>query len=200
VPENNRVFISYASRDAAKLAARLQRDLTANGFDAWIDTQRLTGGTVWTTAIEREIDARQVTVALLTRGSYASPICRAEQLRTLRKGNRLIPALAAPGADRPLHLEALHYRDFTDARRYAESLRELLEDIRGDSTAKLPQAYNQTAIRYNTAPPRPANYVERPEVLRILRDNVLAEDTRQPIALTALSGMGGIGKTVLAQA
>jgi len=26
------------------------------------------------------------------------------------------------------------------------------------------------------------------------------EDRRQPIALTALSGMGGIGKTVLAQA
>jgi NB-ARC domain len=32
------------------------------------------------------------------------------------------------------------------------------------------------------------------------RDAVFAEGHRQPIALTALAGMGGIGKTVLAKA
>jgi hypothetical protein len=45
-----------------------------------------------------------------------------------------------------------------------------------------------------------ANYVDRPEAIRALRDAVLAENRGQPIALTALAGMGGIGKTVLAQA
>ena len=45
-----------------------------------------------------------------------------------------------------------------------------------------------------------ANYLERPEALHALRDALFAEDHRQPIALTALAGMGGIGKTVLAKA
>ena len=51
-----------------------------------------------------------------------------------------------------------------------------------------------------TAPPRVANYLGRPEALCALRDTLFAEDHRQPIALTALAGMGGIGKTVLAKA
>src|ERR1035437_6359426 len=48
--------------------------------------------------------------------------------------------------------------------------------------------------------PRVANYVERPEALRALRDALFSDRSRQPIALTALAGMGGIGKTVLAKA
>src|ERR1022692_3978647 len=92
--EQSRIFISYAHRDGAELAARLQKDLNSRGFDAWLDKQRLRGGAVWTEEIEREIDKRQVTVAILSTGSYESEICRAEQLRTLRKGKRLIPVLA----------------------------------------------------------------------------------------------------------
>ena len=72
--------------------------------------------------------------------------------------------------------------------------------IRGDSTATLPDAYRKTRVTYLTAPPRVANYLERTEALRALRDALFAEDHRQTIALTALAGMGGIGKTVLAKA
>lgn len=58
--EERRVFISYAHRDGAELAQRLQKDLTKSGFDAWLDTQRLTAGAQWATNIEEEIDARQM--------------------------------------------------------------------------------------------------------------------------------------------
>ena len=75
-----------------------------------------------------------------------------------------------------------------------------LADIRGDATATLPGAYRKTRVTYLTAPPRVANYLERPAALRALRDALFDEDHRQPIALTALAGMGGIGKTVLAKA
>ena len=71
---------------------------------------------------------------------------------------------------------------------------------RGDATATLPSEYRKTRVTYLTAPPRVANYLDRPEALRALRDTLFAEDHRQPIALTALAGMGGIGKTVLAKA
>jgi hypothetical protein len=44
-----RVFISYARKDGAALAQRLQKDLNEKGFDAWLDTQRI-GGT-WTRTV-----------------------------------------------------------------------------------------------------------------------------------------------------
>src|SRR5205823_12451237 len=83
---------------------------------------------------------------------------------------------------------------------YFARFAELLADICGDATATLPDAYRKTRVTYLTAPPRVANYLERPEALYALRDALFAEDHRQPIALIALAGMGGIGKTVLAKA
>ena len=198
--EQPRVFISYARKDGAALAQRLQKDLKEQGFDAWLDTQRIESSRVWSAEIEHEIDARQVTIAVLTHGSYKSAICRGEQIRAMRKGERLIPVLGTNGVDIPVYIEALHYRDFIEEANYTARFAELLADIRGDATATLPEPYGKTRVTYLTAPPRVANYLERPEALRALRDALFAEDHRQPIALTALAGMGGIGKTVLAKA
>jgi hypothetical protein len=152
--EPSRVFISYARKNGATLARRLHSDLENEGFDVWLDTQRIAGGRVWSTEIEREIDARDLTVAVLTLGSYKSAICRGEQLRTMRKGNRPIPVLGTKGADSPVYIEALEYRDFTDDAKYTARLDELLADIRGNATATLPEAYRKTRVTYLTAPPR----------------------------------------------
>ena len=73
--EPSRVFISYAHRDGADLARRLQADLTAKGFDAWLDKQRLAGGVVWTTEIEAALDNAEFVLALLTPGSYSKRYC-----------------------------------------------------------------------------------------------------------------------------
>ena len=127
-------------------------------------------------------------------------ICRSEQLRALWKGTCVIPLKAQSSTDIPLHLEAKKYRDFTDTTQYGPQFEVLLEDIRGNVSAILPEQYHTTPVRYLTAPPRVANYIERPEALHAVRDTLFAEDHRQPIALTAIAGMGGIGKTVLAKA
>lgn len=51
-----------------------------------------------------------------------------------------------------------------------------------------------------TVPPLPGNLVPRKQALDALRETVLAnQGRRRTIAFTALEGMGGIGKTVLAQ-
>ena len=142
--EIQRLFISYAHRDGAHLATRLHKDLTTAGFDTWADVERLNGGAVWTTQIEHEVDTRNVILALLTPGSYESYICRAEHLRALRKGRRLIPVLAVD-ADLP-YLEILQYRDFTNPARYAEDFQQLLTDIRGGITATLVQRFRNTEI------------------------------------------------------
>jgi WD40 repeat protein len=195
-----RIFISYARKDGAVLAQRLQSDLMTEGFDAWLDTQRIGGGRVWSMQLENQIDTRQVMLALLSPSSYVSEICRAEQLRALDQGKRVIPVLAVKGADRPVYLYARQCRDFTEEAHYSVRLAELSADILSDATATLADTCRKTRVTYLTAPARVANYMERPEALQALRDALFAEDHRQAIALTALAGMGGIGKTVLAKA
>jgi hypothetical protein len=81
-----RVFLSYARKDGATLAQRLQKDLNENGFNTWLDTQRIAGGATWSTEIETALDEANYVVVLMTPGSYISEICRSEQLRAMRKG------------------------------------------------------------------------------------------------------------------
>ena len=196
--ETTRVFLSYARIDGAVLAQRLQKDLTDQGFGAWLDKQRIAGGAVWTDVIESALDQAEYVVALLTQGSYVSEICRAEQLRALRKNKCVIPIKVQSEADVPLHLEAKNYRDFTIETRYPQAFTDLLADLHARNGIELRPEFRKT--RYNTVPPLPVNFVARPESLAALRDALITDGGGRHIALTALKGMGGIGKTVLAQA
>jgi hypothetical protein len=120
------VFISYAHRDGASLAVRLAQDLGANN---WIDISKLRAGDIWEREIESALDAAEVVLALLSPGSYASEICRAEQMRALRKGKCVIALLALP-CDFPLHFETRQYLDFTSPAAYPGRFETLLEAIR----------------------------------------------------------------------
>jgi len=203
------VFISYARKDGTQLAQRLQRDLAAQGFDVWLDTRRLIGGATWPTEIQSAVDASQVVLVVMTPMSYASHVCGLELVRAWRKGKRVIPLLAQSGSETPFLLEGKQHLDFTDASFYPQRFQELLVSIESGAGVgagvALDEKYCVTRVTYVTAPPAVANYIERPEALRALRDALFSDRSishrsQQPIALTALAGMGGIGKTVLAQA
>jgi hypothetical protein len=62
------VFISYARKDGAELANRLLGDLKREGFEVWLDTHEIAGGTTWTKEIEEALDGADVVLALLTSG------------------------------------------------------------------------------------------------------------------------------------
>src|ERR1022692_3503449 len=194
---STRLFISYAHRDGGGLAARLQRDLQAQGFDVWLDKHRLLGGDVWTKEIELAIDRCDVALALLSTGSYESDICRAEQQRSLAKRKPVIPVRVQRDCDVPLPLQTGQHIDFSRDANYPESLHQLLTSIRKNLGVIAPP---DTQPRYNNAPPLPDNFVDRPEILTALRNALFQDAPNRNIALTALQGMGGIGKTVLAQA
>jgi WD40 repeat protein len=192
-----RVFLSYAHRDGSELANRLFHDLTREGYDVWMDKTRLKGGSVWTADVEHALEASDVVLALISRGAHVSDICRAEQLRSLRTGKCVIPVLVQPNVDRPLHLEAKQYRDLSNELTYDDEFRLLSEDIGHRAGSVLVSAYRHT---YVTVPPLPPNYVERRNDLEALRRAVLDDGASRRVALTALKGMAGVGKTILAQA
>ena len=193
MPESPRVFISYAHRDGAELAVRLDRDLKARGFDVWID-KKLQGGDRWTNEIEAALDRAAVVIALLSDESFKSDICCAEQNWALDKGKCVIPVRVQSGCQVPLHLYTRHCLDFSDLTKYDQRFQELLRAMGEPVAPAAPQPH------YNNAPPLPPNFVDRPEIVSKLRDALFEEAPHRDIALTALEGMGGIGKTVLAQA
>ncbi len=195
--EPSRIFISYAHRDGAELAQRLQTDLANEGFDAWLDTQRLHGGDVWSVEIEQAIDRAHVVVALLSAGSYTSDICRAEHSRALDKGKCVVPLRVQTDCDIPLQLQTRQWLDFSNPALYPEQLPKLIGSIKKRAGVAVPA---ELLIRYNNAPSLPQNFVNRPELLEALRNTLFTEGANRNIALTAMQGMGGIGKTVLAQA
>ena len=59
----------------------------------------------------------------------------------------------------------------------------------------LPEKHKYT---YVTAPPLPINFIPRPEEEERLRRAILGDGAARHVALTALEGIGGIGKSVLA--
>lgn len=134
------IFISYGREDARELAIRLRDDLRAVGYSVWLDLSQIGGGANWSETIEQGIETCTVLLALMSRSSYQSAWCRAEQLRAVRKGKRIIPLLVHTDAERPLHLEHLNYIDFTDLTRYDALFRDLLSDINSGAAFTLPSA------------------------------------------------------------
>src|SRR4051812_20335837 len=118
--ETTKVFISYAHSDGGEIAQRLDKDLRYHGCSVWLDRSHLIAGRTWSKEIENALDDAKVVLAILTPGSYVSEICRAEQLRTLRKGKCVIPLLGDNRTDIPLSLEQKLYLDFSAQAVYSD--------------------------------------------------------------------------------
>lgn len=193
------VFISYARRDASDLALRLSTNLQEAGFAPWLDVAAIEGGAWWTQEIEKAIDGCEFLLALISPGSRLSKVCDAELQRADRKGKRIIPILVQAGTDRPLLLEGAQFRDFSESILYEDAFATLLGDLRTGRAGQTFSLRTNRRPQLQTAPGLDL-FVPRPEELEELRRAVVNEGGPWQIALTALGGMGGIGKTTLAAA
>ncbi len=64
------IFISYASEDRLK-CEQLYRDLRAEGYDAWIDSQDLVAGSNWSIEIKKAIREAQYVIVVLSSNSVS---------------------------------------------------------------------------------------------------------------------------------
>jgi TIR domain len=64
------IFISYASEDRPK-CEQLYRDLRAEGYDVWIDSQDLIAGSNWSIEIKKAIRAAQYVILALSSNSVS---------------------------------------------------------------------------------------------------------------------------------
>lgn len=123
------IFVSYARKDSKDLAVHLSDDLIRSGHSVWFDLREIELGGNFTEDIEHAIDECDVALVLMSDASSQSSWCRAEQLRALRKGKKVIPLRVQAHSEPPLHLEHLNFIDFSQEALYEAMFRDMLSDI-----------------------------------------------------------------------
>jgi tetratricopeptide (TPR) repeat protein len=188
-----RVFLNYAHEDRP-LADRLCNRLMKAGLEnVWLDHTAIEGGDRWKKEIDHGLRDATVLVALLTKHSIdpSRYWVEYEQLQAKRLFKPIIPLCF--GVKPPGHLEHLQCIDITDDDD-SPGLSKLLSTIRNLTS--------RSRIR-ELETPRPVvdAFVGREDELQALFDFVDVPGERVDTALNsiAIHGMGGQGKTMLAE-
>jgi hypothetical protein len=192
------LFISYARADDEAFAKRLWLDLEQHGFRVWWDRERMESrGQTFLREIRDAINASDRILLIVGPNVRRSRYVEAEWRHALREGVVVTPVLRVGDYENvPEALRSLHCEDVRPS--IPES--EALEKVRRIVSTPIPPLGALVGV-----PRLPTPYRERPEQLDQLRLRVLI-DAYQPIELqpdqriTSLTGMGGVGKSVLAAA
>ena len=68
-----KIFLSYGHDEYEKLARRIKRDLEEEGFDIWMDKEKIKGTSDWEQEIEKGISSSDWIVLLMTQHSVRRP-------------------------------------------------------------------------------------------------------------------------------
>jgi WD40 repeat protein len=191
------IFISYARADDELFVERLYHDLT-NEFDVWWDRVSMPNrGLTFLQEIREAIDRADRLLLVAGPSAFASDYVRDEWQYAYQTGKAInIVLRLGDYADLPPELQTYDAPDFRDDADYAARLHTLKRQMT-ESVAPMGQFHNVPAL--------PPHFLQRPDALDALRDLIIADvDTPTLITaekrVTAVEGMGGIGKSVLATA
>jgi hypothetical protein len=192
------VFLSYAREDDESFVERLYDNLTSNGFIVWWDRKCMPSrGLTFLQEIRDAIANCGRLIAVVGPEAVESEFVLAEWEWATHFGTIVIPILRLGEYDLlPDHFKSLNCPDFREDVRYEISFKDLVR-ILSEPLPFLGALYGVPAL--------PAHFQPRPKLMRSLTNSVL-NDSKQAIEnqsakqITALQGMGGIGKSVLAAA
>src|SRR5918912_643060 len=91
-----RVFVSYARKDEAAIAADLRQRLEAEGVSLWQDLVAMQGGQDWWRQIQAAVDKAEYLVLILTPGALESKVCKDEWRYARQVGTYVIPVSDVP--------------------------------------------------------------------------------------------------------
>jgi len=126
IARRTRVFISYSRKDG-DFVERLKSALQSKGYEAFVDTQDISGGEKWKKRLDQLILNADAMAFVVTPDSVASPVCDWETKRALEHGKRLIPLVWRPLAAEqpPPQLAELNYIFFDNPDRFVSALEQL---------------------------------------------------------------------------
>lgn len=202
------VFLSHNSKD--KPAVReLGEALKARGLAVWLDEWELVPGRPWQEAIEEIIQTTKSAAVLIGKdglGPWEIPEMRACLSEFVSRQLPVIPVLLPDAPAQPAL--PLFLKQFTWVDLRGGLTEEGIERIHWGITGKKSKAKKSTTNQagdkspaagaltnsLHQLPPPPSDFIGREDELRALRDGM----ARGGVAISGLSGMGGVGKTVLA--
>lgn len=110
--QSGQIFISYSKKDS-DFAHKLADDLTAAGFEIWID-RSIGGGEQWRETIEKNLKAAGEVVIVVSPNSMASEWVKHEGSLAYGWGKQLIPILIEPVDSLPPWLDEYQWIDFVN--------------------------------------------------------------------------------------
>jgi len=104
-------FISYSRQDSLDFAVKLQKNLTAQGFDIWLDLHDINAGDDFQKRIDTAIENAQRLIYIISPGAVNSEYCAKEFALAVQLNKPIIPLIHSPlkdKADRALLCSHLH--------------------------------------------------------------------------------------------
>lgn len=192
------VFLSYARKDNEPFVERLRDDLIARGQAVWWDRKSMQSrGRTLLVEIRDAIEKSERVIAVIGPNAVMSEYVRVEWDHAMNFCKGVLPILREGDYSLvPDDIGKLHCVDFRETCLYDTALDELLEKL----AEPVPPMGTLTLV-----PALPPHYLPRPEDMDPVAETVLA-DVQRPVVITsaqqtsALVGMGGVGKSVLAAA
>jgi tetratricopeptide (TPR) repeat protein len=215
------IFISYSRKDKRWLEyvqGHLQVGVTNDHFDTW-DDRRIEGGADWANEIDEALRKCSAFILLVSRHSLVSTFILKQEVQTAldahwQRGVKIYPIIVAacdvqavpwltkmnirPRDAKPLSLYSSAKRDEVMAA-LAREIRDIVKNAstiaaqREDSSpAAKPLALSNITIHV------PRHFMGREDALSAIDTTLKRTDGR--VAITALHGLRGVGKTTLAAA
>src|SRR5436305_3560853 len=202
------LFISYAHADSA-FVDRLEADLQKQGFDPWVDRERLKGGQRWRRELQDAVKRAQVLLLVLSPEAVVSANVQIEYDYVLELDKVVIP-LYYRQCEVPMELRAIQWIDFRHS--YEQGLAALVQGLhkQQDQVTPPPPAAQmqppdlaQQPAQHEPAAAEPPAFNNLPAQLTALigREQVIqavcALMRQAEVRLVTLLGPGGVGKTRL---
>src|SRR5258708_23170263 len=198
------LFISYAHADSA-FVERLEADLQTQGFDPWVDRQRLVGGQRWRRELQDAAKRAQVLLIVLSPDAVASQNVQIEYDYVLELGNLVIPVYYRQ-CDIPMELRTIQWIDFRQS--YEQGITALLQALHRQQNQATPTASSVPSSHsarngskpeaercWNVPFGRNPFFTGRGPLLERLHEQLPRSHSAALHQSYAVSGIGGIGKT-----